>query len=322
MTILDYLLTNFYMGAGIAADVYFATLASFRLFGERANGSTLDNPELFNKHLADSIWSNPKNYKIKQSLLDQFLALPTLLRWITYNTITHTLFPLLGMYLVITGIAIWKPLTSLLFSVGAVMLGLFLYHLINEHNDRPTITYSQEKHNNSTLFDKHVTPVIGRMNSFDPLLLVVLGVSTDAINSGLAKAADTRSWSLFLLLLSFPLVGLVVGFWTWIAGKQAKAFLEYYTNIQNTNNDSSINKQSKKLAKFELIALGIEIYVLGYFFWRSVASAISPYIDRDIVEQRGSAWVVSAISLFIITLIRGKLIYNSVQKNAIHSFIK
>ncbi|MCI0561757.1 MAG: hypothetical protein MN733_24995, partial [Nitrososphaera sp.] len=92
MNLFGYLWTNLYMGIGIAADVYAVTLGSFREF--------TDN----------------KYYR----------------KWVWRNTLTHTVFPLVGMYMVVAGIAVWRPLQSALFLFGAVLLGLFLRHLVRD----------------------------------------------------------------------------------------------------------------------------------------------------------------------------------------------
>src|SRR5215217_5195713 len=96
MTLVQYLFINLYIGTGIAADVYAATLGSFREFSD-----------------------------------DSYLR-----KWIRRNTITHTLFPMMGMYAVILGITAWRSLQSILFGFGALLLGSFLWSLIQQKSGR------------------------------------------------------------------------------------------------------------------------------------------------------------------------------------------
>src|SRR5262245_35301308 len=110
MSLFSYLWTNIYLGAGIAADVYAATLGGFREF------------------------SNDVYFK----------------NWVWRNSITHTVFPLVGMYLVVAGVAAWRPLTSILFGFGAVLLGSFLIHLIRQKSGAG----EEEAHHGDSFFAK------------------------------------------------------------------------------------------------------------------------------------------------------------------------
>ena len=268
-----YLFTNLYMGMGIAADVYAATLGSFREF---ANDEYRRN-------------------------------------WIWRNTLTHTVFPLVGMYAVIAGIAVWRPLQSLLFAAGGVLLGLFLRHLVmgkagvHSGDERETLERKEGV----------LGELIGRVERIDAQWALVLGVSMDAVNSGFAKAADTRDWPILLLGLSFPLVGCVVGAGAWAGAQKAKWFLSF----MQMQLGSDLAGLARRLAKLECWALVIELFVLGYFFWRSVASAIVPFGVPEWVDRRIVAWGLSALMSAIIFAIYGRDIVRNIRNRALLSFV-
>jgi hypothetical protein len=283
MTLTQYLLTNLYMGAGIAADVYAATIGSFREFAD------------------DTYRRN----------------------WVRRNAITHTLFPLVGMYSVIIGIATWPPLQSILFGLGALLLGTFLWNLIREKagldsDEKPELKETQK----NDMLSKLRSRFLAWLANIDPQWVLVLGVSVDAINSGFAKAADTRNWSLPELLLSFPLVGLVVGTGAWVGGQKAKWFLGLLSKKSTAMDDNKKTYLSpaQRLARLEFIALLIEILVLGYFFLRSVASVFVPFNVASWVDSRGLAWATSAFILILITSFFGRAIRQNLYSSAVVSF--
>jgi hypothetical protein len=265
------------MGIGIAADVYAATLASFRAFSD-----------------------------------DNYLH-----KWVKRNTITHTLFPLTGMCLVVFGIAVWSPLQTILFGIGAFLLGFFLWNLVKEKAgfEDSGIHYTlAEKEEN--LLKKLENYLSQRVKNIDPQWFLVLGVSIDAINSGFAKAADTRDWSLLALLVSFPLVGLVVGAGAWAGGKKAKWFLSHITG-QTSQTPEDL---AKRLAILEYIALIIELFVLGYFFWRSIASAVIPLGVGELANSRIISWGASLIVTIIILILLGQNIFRNIKTKSKNSF--
>jgi hypothetical protein len=153
----------------------------------------------------------------------------------------------------------------------------------------------------------YLSTLVGHL---DPQWLLVLGVSVDAINSGFAKAADTKDWPLFALLISFPLVGLVVGAGAWAGGKKAKWFLTYL----NRTPEADLDALTKRLTRLQFVALLIELLVLGYFFWRSVASALVPLGVTPWIDHKGLAWTASGICLFLVLLIYGRAIVKTINE--------
>jgi membrane protein implicated in regulation of membrane protease activity len=283
VSLIPYLITNFYIGAGIAADVYAATLASFREFE--------DDKYRFN--------------------------------WVWRNTFTHTLFPFIGLYSVVLGIAVWQHLQPILFTIGALLLGLFLWHLLQgkakSEAGEPSAHGHCHTHSHSHaegLMTRLLDPVTRWLVKRDPQWGLVLGVSLDAINSGFAKAADTTSWSKFALLVSFPLVGCVVGLGAWLGGQKAKFFLKLMRNLAGRDTGAL----AKRLAKLEFVALIVEVFVLGYFFFRSVVSAIVPITRAVWLEWRGYAWGTSFILTAGIFVWLGKVIFRNIERDALHSF--
>ena len=281
MTITQYLITNIYMGAGIAADVYAATIGSFREFKD-----------------------------------DAYLA-----KWVRRNTLTHTLFPLLGMYAVILGIAAWSPLEGLLFTFGAVLLGTFLWKLVREkaglNETREPLDATANKKNKLNFFSSPYNRLVRYMEEIDPQWTLVLAVSIDAINSGFAKAADTQGWSLPALLFSFPLVGLVVGTGAWLGGQKAKWFINF---VNNELQAVGIDRLARQLTQLEYAALLVELLVLGYFFWRSVASAIVSVGFIEWANNRMLAWGMSGATLFIVLVLFGSKIALYINKESEKSF--
>ncbi len=284
MEIIPYLVTNFYMGAGIAADVYAATLASFREFDD-----------------------------------EKYLS-----RWVRRNTFTHTLFPFIGLYAVVLGIAVWRPLQPILFTIGALLLGLFLLHLLQDKARSEAEAAEPSAHGHchahghghaEGIMTRLLAPVIGRLAQIDPQWTLVLGVSMDAFNSGFAKAADTKGWNTLELLISFPLVGCVVGLGAWLGGQKAKYFLRLMRNLAGRNAWAL----AKRLATLEFVALIIEIFVLGYFFFRSVVSAIVPVIGAEWLEWRGYAWGTSLVLTAGIFIVWGKVMFRNIERDALHS---
>lgn len=273
MHLITYLWTNLYLGAGIAADVYAATLSGFREFEK-----------------------------------DDYLR-----KWVRRNSLTHTIFPLVGMYMVVAGIAIWRPLTSILFGFGALLLGSFLVHLIVEKAGGEE---EQAKEKENGFMTRLFSPVTRRLARIDPQWALVMGVSMDAINSGFAKAADTKHWSWPLLVLSFPLVGGVVGLGAWLGGKKAKWFLSFLKNVSGANTILL----AKRLVRLETLALAIEFLVLGYFFWRSVASALEPLQLGDWLQRLALSWSASIVTSCLISLIWGRKIVANINNEALRSF--
>lgn len=316
MNITGYLLVNLYIGLGIAADVYAVTLALFRKFEE-----------------------------------DDYLR-----KWIWRNTITHTVFPFIGMYAVVVGITQWRFLRSMLFGFGAVLLAYFLWHVLQEkvHGDLSNIEKAADSHMEKiktklselaahkkprTGLARLAAKIIERIDKIDPQWWLVLAVSIDAIYSGFAKAADTQHWPAVALVISFPLVGCVVGLGAWFGGWQTKRFLSLIGKQSGANvaararrltkmqlmlptwlfPASSPQKPAQRLAKMQFIALLIELLVLGYFFWRSIASALSPIIVNEWLERRIVAWAASTVSLIAALAIYGRDIIRNIDKNALQS---
>lgn len=284
MQIIPYLITNFYMGAGIAADVYAATLASFREFE--------DDEYRFN--------------------------------WVWRNTFTHTLFPFIGLYSVVLGIAVWQPLQPILFTIGALLLGLFLLHLLQDKAGSEAEAGEPSAHGHchthghnhgGNIMTRLFAPVTRRLERIDPQWVLVLGVSMDAINSGFAKAADTKGWGKLALIVSFPLVGCVVGAGAWLGGQKAKYFLRLMRNLAGRD----AGALAKRLATLEFVALIVEIFVLGYFFFRSVVSAIVPVTGAEWLEWRGYAWGTSLILTAGIFIVWGKVMFRNIERDALHS---
>lgn len=271
MNLFGYLWTNLYMGIGIAADVYAATLGSFREFTD-----------------------------------DKYRR-----NWVWRNTLTHTVFPLVGMYMVVAGIAVWRPLQSALFLFGAVLLGLFLRHLVRDKSGADCEEDELPEQEGGLL-----ARLIQRVEKIDPQWALVLGVSIDAINSGFAKAADTQDWSLPWLLLSFPLVGCVVGAGALAGGEKAKRFLRFMQRPSSTD----VTALAKRLSKLEFGAFLVELFVLGYFFWRSVANVFVPFDAPEWVDSRLVAWGVSGVTSVAILFVYGEDIVRNIDKEAAESF--
>jgi hypothetical protein len=305
MTITQYLVTNIYMGAGIAADVYAATIGSFRDFGN-----------------------------------DTYRA-----NWVRRNTITHTVFPFLGVYSVVIGIAAWSLMESLLFAFGAVLLGMFLWKLVREKAGLNRLRQTSDVLNTNkiNIFSRFYNRFVCYMGKIDPQWPLVLAVSVDAINSGFAKAADTKDWSLPALLFSFPLVGFVVGTGAWLGGQKARWFSSFFNEkplkkgfirswLAKHNNNwllsfldkepelISVDRLVSKLTQLEFAALLAELLVLGYFFWRSVASAIvsSGFIEWS--NSRVLSWGMSGGTVFIILALFGSKIALHINKESEESF--
>jgi hypothetical protein len=216
------------------------------------------------------------------------------------------------MYMVVAGIAVWRPLQSALFLFGALLLGLFLWRLIKdksgadcEKGELP----EQER-------EGPLARIIQRAEKIDPQWALVLGVSIDAINSGFAKAADTRDWPLPLLFLSFPLVGCVVGAGAFAGVQKAKWFLRLMQRPSGTD----VTILVKRLSKLEFASFLVELFVLGYFFWRSVANVFVPFGTPDWVDSRLVAWGVSGITLVIALFFRGENIVWNIKEEAARSF--
>lgn len=273
MSLVGYLFTNLYMGIGIAADVYAATLGSFHEFTD-----------------------------------DKYRR-----NWVWRNTLTHTVFPLVGMYMVVVGIAVWRPLQSALFLFGAVLLGFFLRHLVRGKSgvDCADDAFKQDEKG-------ILAKVIQRVEKIDPQWALVLGVSVDAINSGFAKAADTREWPLHLLLLSFPLVGCVVGAGAFAGGQKAKWFLSFMRKQSSGN----VTVLARRLSKLAFGAFLVELFVLGYFFWRSVANIFVPFGVPEWIDSRLVAWGVSGVTSVIILFFYAEDIVRNTDEEAMRSFAK
>ncbi len=284
MKFIAYLVTNFYMGAGIAADVYAATLAGFRMFE--------DDKYRFN--------------------------------WVWRNTFTHTLFPFIGLYSVVLGIAAWRPLQPILFTIGSILLGTFLFHLLQEkldnepEEDRETGTAacSSGHEHGGNWMTRALAPLIRRLERIDPQWALVIGVSMDAINSGFAKASDTKNWSTLALILSFPLVGCVVGLGAWLGGQKAK----YFLRLMRALADKDHGVLAKRLARLEFIALIVEVFVLGYFLLRSMTSAIVPVIHDERLEWRGYSWGAAILMTTCIFVFLGRRIFGNIERDALRSF--
>lgn len=245
MELLAYLGTNLYLGAGLAADVYAATVVTCRdLQGERLD------------------------------------------RWVRLNTLTHTVFPLLGMLLVVVGIAAWAPLEGALFLGGAVLLGAFLWGLVAE---QAGLRAGREPASGEDDDEPPARATTGPAGA-DPMLPLVLGVSLDAINSGFAKAADTRDWGLVPLLLSFPLVGLVVGLTARLGARHGKALLAAALR-------GSADEARTRFVRLELRAFALELGVLGYFFWRSLGSSVAAFGGPTAAGSRLAAVALAALTL-------------------------
>ena len=272
VNLFGYLWTNLYMGIGIAADIYAATLGSFREFTD-----------------------------------DKYRR-----NWVWRNTLTHTVFPLVGMYTVVAGIAVWGPLQSSLFLIGAVMLGLFLRHLVRDKSGADCADDESSKQDE----DGILAGLIRRVEKVDPQWALVLGVSIDAINSGFAKAADTLEWSLPLLLLSFPLVGCVVGAGALAGGQKAKWFL----SLMRKQSGPDVAVLARRLSKLEFGAFLVEIFVLGYFFWRSAANVFVPFGVPDWVDSRLVAWGASGVTSVIVLFFYGEEIVRNIDNEALESF--
>jgi hypothetical protein len=60
--------------------------------------------------------------------------------------------------------------------------------------------------------------------------------------------------------------------------------------------------------------------VLGYFFFRSVVSAIVPITRAVWLEWRGYAWGTSFILTAGIFVWLGKVIFRNIERDALHSF--
>jgi hypothetical protein len=267
MELLAYLGTNLYLGAGLAADVYAATVATCRnLQGERLD------------------------------------------RWVRLNTLTHTVFPLLGMLLVVVGIAAWAPLEGALFLGGAVLLGAFLWGLVAEQaglcaRREPAPGEGDEAPERATT----------GLSGADPMLPLVLGVSLDAVNSGFAKAADTRDWSLVPLLLSFPLVGLVVGLTARLGARHGKALLAAALR-------GSADEARARFVRLELRAFALELGVLGYFFWRSLGSSVAAFGGPSAAGSRLAAVALAALTLGAVLATLGPRLSRRQERAAVELF--
>lgn len=245
-TLPGYLWINFYLGLGIAADVYIVTIATYNNF---------------------------KGGDLK--------------KWIFLNILTHTAFPLIGMYAVIFGITFWKGIEGALFLGAALVLGVFLADLVSEKTGARFLPSWR-----NPLWKSFMS----WMGKVDRTLPLVLAVSVDALNSGFAKAADTRDWTLFPLLLSFPLVGLVVGGFAVLAVAHARWLL----NAASRESRDAVSLSAQKYANLQIIAFSIELVVLGYFFWRSAGSAYVSFGGSEWGNWRWVAALLSALATAII----------------------
>lgn len=264
MAVLAYLWTNLYLGAGLAADVYAATVATCRdLQGERLD------------------------------------------RWVRLNTLTHTVFPLVGMLLVVLGIAAWAPLEGALFLGGALLLGTFLWGLVAE---QAGLGAERGPRAAAEAGEPPGRATAGLAGS-DPMLPLVLGVSLDAINSGFAKAADTRDWGLLPLALSFPLVGLVVGLTARLGARHGRALVAAALR-------GSAEEARARFVRLELRAFALELGVLGYFFWRSLGSSVAAFGGPAAAGTRSMAVALAVLTLGAVLTLLGRRVRRRQERAA------
>lgn len=190
---IGYITACVLMGVGIAIDVFIATMSQFRHFNSAKKG----------------------------------------FEWTWKITATHTVFPMIGYYLLIVLLLKLPYLSIALGLLAFLLIGHLLFTAYKEWFEE------EDDISGSTL----------------PWTLI-FAVSWDALFSGPAKAAQAQGWSEFQIIISFPIAGIVVGsvaiFALWLAQQTRTKWLE--------GNISFVTMSSR-----HVIAFYFEFVVLGYF---------------------------------------------------------
>lgn len=205
-----YIAASFFMGFGIAVDVVSATIGRFRHF------------------------SQPRNAFI----------------WAGRNTVTHTLFPIMGVVLGVL-VAHWIPLMKVIIGWG----GAYLVYLLLKEENMGLAGLEDE--------DEEEAGLPGWLAWIKPYLtpawVSVFAVSIDALLSGPAKSVQTEGWSDLQVMVSFPIVGLVVGGFALSASVIAVVLHKRITTVTRGS--------VRGIALMSIGLLYVETCVIGYFGW-------------------------------------------------------
>lgn len=233
-----YLVASFFMGFGIAVDVMSATIGRFKHYGR---------------------WGEA-------------------LTWAGRNTATHTIFPVIGIAIVVP-IAEHLPIIKM--PIG--FLAAYFVFLLLQEEISGLAGFEDEE-------DDELPGWLKWLKSYlTPAWVAVIAVSVDALLSGPAKAVQTEGWSHLQVLVSFPIVGVVVGGFALTASVIAMGLKNVVTK--------ATARSVTGMAYTAIIMLFIESVVIGYF---GVLALLKYGLMMDKVGWAGPALIstVSTLAAF------------------------